>query len=535
MARLLSVEAKLSQIRVAEMEYKGKTGRVRRSFRFAAPRGAVEDGQIRDTQTIGELLKKELVSNKIKTKKVCFVTDAARIASREVRIPYVKKSRIQSIIEANVGDYFPIDVSKYTLSYNILNVEEDNGEKKYHLMVYAAPRALSAAYRETAAVAGLTMTGLTYTGDSIYQAVKDEFGSGVSIVIKVEERNTGITIVKDGVLALQRTINYGVETAVETVRMYPVFGSDLNRERAMEILCSRNCIRSSFELPPEEYEPEDTDEFVREARREVAESLRYLIGNISRIMDYYVSRNQGTVFEKILCCGIGGEVKGLTALLTQELGQKVEILSSLSNITCPKEEMDGGLSAYIAVVAAGRSEANLIEKAGKDRGKEKKGVSGAVLVLVTGAAAGLVLAGVGIGTRVSRSREQEQLNMRIRQASDIEDTYRDYQNSQMSYGQFLMMYEYTNTPNEGLVEFIEEMERKLPSASVVQNFNSTGTSVSFTIQVAGKAEAAETIMQLRSFDSLSDVTTTGISESEDGTVSMTLNCTYAEPAPLSSR
>ena len=181
MAKILSIEAEASQIRVAEVEVRGKKGKIHNCFCIPAPQGAVEDGQIRDTKTLGENLKAELSQRKIRTKKVYFATGSTRIASREVRIPFVKANRIQSIIEANATDYFPIDVSKYVLSYSVIDVEsqksEDGKEEtmQYHLMVYAAPKAISAAYSEFAENAGLTMTGITYTGDSIYHSVKDEY------------------------------------------------------------------------------------------------------------------------------------------------------------------------------------------------------------------------------------------------------------------------------------------------------------------------------------------------------------------------
>ena len=50
----------------------GKKGRIYNCFCIPAPQGAVEDGQIRDTKTLGENLKVELSQRKIKTKKVYF-------------------------------------------------------------------------------------------------------------------------------------------------------------------------------------------------------------------------------------------------------------------------------------------------------------------------------------------------------------------------------------------------------------------------------------------------------------------------------
>ena len=74
----------------------------------------------------------------------------------------------------------------------------------------------------------------------------------------------------------------------------------------------------------------------------------------------------------------------------------------------------------------------------------------------------------------------------------------------------------------------------MPSNIVVEDFNSTGSQVSFSMRVTSKAEAANTLIQLRTFDSLLDVTTTGISEGEDGTISMSVICSYQMPSLLES-
>mgnify|MGYP002248384973 CR=1 FL=1 len=86
MARILSIEAEASQIRVAEVEVRGKKGRIYNCFCIPAPQGAVEDGQIRDTKTLGENLKAELSQRKIKTKKVYFCHRFYQDRKQEVRI-----------------------------------------------------------------------------------------------------------------------------------------------------------------------------------------------------------------------------------------------------------------------------------------------------------------------------------------------------------------------------------------------------------------------------------------------------------------
>lgn len=524
MAKILSVEVEAAQLRVAQIEARGKKGKIFNCFCIPVPQGAVEDGQIRDTKSLGESLKEELAQRRIKTKKVFFVTGSTRIASREVFIPMVKKNKIQSIIEANAADYFPIDISKYVLSYSIVNtVTEKTAEakeenKQYRLIVYAAPKMISSAYREFAEYAGLVMTGITYTGDSLYHAVKEKYAKGVHILVKIEWAGTSISVVSDGKLTLQRNINYGVDSAAEAVRTFPEIGDGLDLGGALEVLCSRNCI----------YPFLDTVDAEDAAKAEITESFRYLIGNISRIMDYYISRNAGTVFDSIECCGLGAQIQGLPVLLTNELGQKAEILKSVENYF----GTDQSAYLYAAVMAAGVSRLNLMEKVSRKKKEAKETLSGAIVVFAAGAVAGLTLTAAGYANRIYQEREQEQLNQQITQESSIEAIYNAYNTAKTQYENYQDMYQYTNTPNEGLKKFMEEMEEKMPSDITVESFTSTGTQVSFSMRVTSKSAAANTLMQLRTFESLAAVTTTGIDESEDGTVSMSVSCVYSQQALL---
>ena len=538
MARFLSIEAESTQIRVGEVEISGRKGRMLQCFCVPVPQGSVEDGQIRDTKGLGELLRQQLNERGIRTKKAWFVTGSTRIASREVQIPLVKKSRIQSIIEANATDYFPIDVTKYVMSYIILGITGEKGkkgeeaeqkkaadqERQYRLMVYASPKAISTAYYEFAQSAGLTLSGITFTGNTVYQTVQEEYTSGAHILIKVELENTGISIIRDGKLSFQRNINYGMESAVETIRSFPQFGDRLEVQDALQLLSEKKWIYPS--LDGQIGEEPDT------VKSEVTESLRYLVGNISRIMDYYISRNGDVNFESIVLCGMGGQVQGLAELLTQELGQKVELLTKITRYSVPDTNKNEGLFLYIAVMDPVKSGLNLMEKTGRKQKEVKETLSGAWVVFGVGALAAVALAVAGVGARIYQTHEQERLNQRIAEEQSIEDVYAAYNNAKSQYDNFQSMYAYTNTPNEGLEAFIQEMEEKMPSSITVETFSSTGSQVSFSMRVASKSEAANTLIQLRTFDSLSSVTTTGIDEGEDGTVTMSVTCTYRNPALL---
>ena len=543
MANILTIEVGTTDIRVAEMRDDKKDSSIRRCFRFPVSQGLVEDGLIKDAQGLGEQLKNELLARKISARKARFIVASSRIASREIRIPFIKKNRIQDLIEMNAADYFPIDPAEYIISYRIIDVEEEGEgkekERKYHLMVYACPKDLAKSYSQLAEAAGLILSCLAPIGDSVYMAVRSTYAVGTHMLIKLEEDAMLVSIIRDGELQMQRNIGYGINGAVEAVQMIPVFGEHLSYEEALELMLKRNCVRRTLNPDSVITEPEDETEEIKEARTEVSQNLRYLVGNISRIMDYYLARNPGGSFDTMECCGIGAAVLGVTKLLSHELAQEVSELKSVEEHKVTAGEEGGNAEAiYVALFGVDINSANLMERLKKGQNRRKKhdgeDIRGAVVVFMIGAIASVILVVFSLGSRLYQTQRQKKLNTEITKNESAETIYNEYNSMQEKYSQYKQMYDYTNTPNESLVAFLQELEQKMPSTLVIENFTSTGEGVSFTVEVANKKEAANTLMQLRKFESLTSVTTAGTTEDESGIVTMSVTAAYAQPAAMAT-
>lgn len=534
MARYINVEIDNARLRIAEIEDNGRKPRMLMAFGVAVPQGVIDDGEIRDTKNLGELLAQTLNSHGVRTKKAYFVASSSRIASRRLQIPLVKKNKIQALLEENVTEYFPIDATKYVLSYMVLGEIEKPAEgntpamKQYDLLAYAAPKTISTAYQEMAEYAGLTLTGIGYTGESIYQSVRDLYSEGVHLVAKIEMDHTLISVIKDGDLALQRSVNYGLDSAVDAVLNTKAFGDISEEGEALAVLYSQPCLYGRLEA-----EALDADPVLSEARMEVTESFRYLIGNISRIMDYYISRNPGAVFDSVACCGLGGGILGLPALFGYELAQPVTILDTLGDAPMPKLPDGDGLYLFIALASGAASGVNLMEKVTKKQKNEKDSMRGAILICGLGIAAGLLLAIIGLGARGYQQFTHSSLERKIASKQSIQELYDTYTQKKELAESFDSLYAYTSTPNEQLRAFLEEMEEKMPADLTLDSFTSTGTEVDFNLHVSDKNEAAQVLMQLRTFESLATVTTAGLDEDENGDVTMLVNCTYATPAAVS--
>lgn len=200
------------------------------------------------------------------------------------------------------------------------------------------------------------------------------------------------------------------------------------------------------------------------------------------------------------------------------------------------EETDNAEAIYIALFGVDGNSANLMEQVKRGKGGKKKrngeDIRGAVVVFVIGAAASIILVAFSLGSRLYQTQRQKRLNTEITKNESAETIYNEYKSMKEKYSQYEQMYNFTNTPNESLVAFLGELEQKMPSTLVIDSFTSTGTGVSFSVEVANKKEAANTLMQLRKFESLTGVSTTGTSEDESGIVTMSVTANYAQPAVM---
>ncbi len=542
---MLSIEMKRSQVRVMYVEGTKNRKRVLSCFRFELPAGLVEDGYIEDTKALGKILKEELQKRNLsKIKKTYFSVYSTRIGGKEVQLPYVPKKKIFGMVEVNASEYFPVDISQYVLAYDVLDIIEEKSDKKadkkekkkrhYQLMVYAVPRALLTCYQQVSEEAGIELVGLNYSNNSVYQTIRKNYETGVHMMMKIEEKETVITIMRDGKLSLQRTLSYGMESALEVLASYPIFKAQGNYSKCWELLFKKNCIYPS--LDPEKLEVyKETDlEELWEGKREVTESLRYLIGNISRIMDYYISRNVGVEFDSISYAGLGCEVKGLGELFTEELGQTVLPVKEVADVkydTSLSEQKDY-VGVFLAGIGGVNSPVNIIRNDERQKRKEKENLNGAWLIFGAGIVASLALAGTSIITYNLQKKEQARLNQEISSRQDAEDIYQQYIAEKSLHTQLEDLYQYTVTPNEELLSLIEELEAKMPSSIRMDSFSSTGTEVNFTAKVSTKEEAAKVLIELRTFESINLISTSGITEDENGEVSFTVTANYVNPSNI---
>lgn len=543
--KVISIEIGYSLTRVCEVDYKSKTHRVYKSFTIPTAEGVINDGALMVTPEYADSLKKALTENKMKCKQVMFTITSAKIASREVTIPFVKENRIADVVNANASDYFPVDLSQYQLAYSILGViGETKGTQQYKLLVMAAPTALLDGYYDLAKALKLEIAAIDYAGNSVYQVVKEECAQGTNLIVKIDERSTLVMVVQNGTLAFTRNVAYGMEEAIDTVMESRHWGDIQNVEQALQVMAKNDCVlitnASENEVdylddPPEEELGEKTAE--ERAKQTVTDALLPLTGGIARVIDYYVSHNAGTSVDRVVITGLGANIRGMAELLAGEINHPVEILRQSAGWNLEKNFKQEYYGEYIACVGAAAEPLGFKKEADKGKGKKEGGsksssavngtfIAGLLLVV------GLIVAIALISFSIIRYAGAQKTNMELKaQSAELEEVvpiYNEYVETLTDYNLAVSMYDVTKNRNEELVEFLEELENKLPSDVHVVSFTSTTEGVAINMSVSTKTEVAAAIEQLRTFESLQPTSVTVASvveeiEEETGTVSVSFS------------
>lgn len=541
--RVLSIEIGNSFTKICEIDYKVKKPKVYKVLTVETPEGVVVDGMLQPTQEYADHLVNALGTNGIRTKKVIFTISSTRVASREVQIPNVKANKIEALVKTNANDYFPVDLTQYEIGHYLAGGLTEEG--KLRVMALAVPKALLDSYYQLAQMCGWEVECFDYSSNSLYQILRDEKSEKVTMMIKIDENSTIVTVLSAGKVLLQRTVAYGVQDAIETMiasGAYAVNDPMSAVERFQKKTCLNRVLHPGDKLWEENagrWEDEDAGNAeVTAARQKITSSLEPLIVGVGRVIDFYDSRNSDTPIERTYVTGLGGSFSGMSKLFTNCLERKVHTLSEMDDkIGMSKAIRSTRPAAYISCLGAVLAPVGLIDKS-TQKAKGLTVVSGtnytfvSVAVLVLGVILSIAMAVTSLTRYFGTVAENVALQARVEELQPAQTVYNEYLSAAAQYDKYKYLYEYTENPNENLVEFINELEQILPSSFWTNSFSSDMEGISMSVTVEGKAAAARTILNIRNMESIEDVQISNITDTQnelgESAVTFSITGTYAD-------
>jgi len=291
--KVLSIEVTDIVTRVVEVDYGKKDPVVHKAVVFPTPDKTVSDGVIEGVETFTKEFQRQ--THGFSTKNVVIALATNKVISREVAIPEMKDDQITDFIENQKSEYFPMDTSGHNLVYRILDRNKDN--KQIRIIVYAVPQKLIMNYQSFASLAGLRIVSIDYNGNAIYQWLSNEAHKEMDMYLQINERSTLFTVLEKRKYAIQRNINFGAYVLCDRLMQSGYYdnedmGQGLTRAEALKKLTEEELMFPSFAAIRLSEPDSEAAERLHAAKEQVTEGMRQLLGNLSRVMEYYHSKNQ---------------------------------------------------------------------------------------------------------------------------------------------------------------------------------------------------------------------------------------------------
>lgn len=569
--RVLSIEIGYLLTKVCEIE-RGKTPRILNSFVIPTPDSMLMDGIVETNSQFVTDFGVEMANRRIKTNKAIFTIASSKIAAREAVIPFVKEKQIQSVVRANLSEYFPVDPSQYMFSHSVIDIireevakeepKEDakkadtNGQaaetkaeeetetknkptKKakaeeaapkqplgkptgYKILALAAPKQLIASYERLAKSLNLDVVSIDYNGNSIYQAAKEECKDGVQLIVKIDERNSLIMIIDNGAIALNRTIPYGIDEAISTLQETKSLGEVKTYSDALDLARRKTCILNSFDIAnaaTANSGQSDSDDSVqvREDKATVTNSLRTLAGGIMRVIEYYNANHGSRPIEKAYLTGIGADFSGLSALLTIEFGFKVKNLVHLAGINIEKVFKDVTYGEYVTVIGASIAPIRFYadhDEEGKGKSSSKSGVSGmfvAILVAALGVIASIIMIVMSLVPYTKELANNLKYKKTITALTPAYETYEKFLKVKADIEYLRNVDRAGLNRNNEFNEFLSFLETEMPYSFCVTSIDTDYESMTMEATVGSKEEVAYALSKLKNYEMFLSADITGVS------------------------
>lgn len=512
--KVLSIEIGYALTKVLEIDYKAKNPKVYSSFVLDTPSDFFTDDIITDHPEFSETFRKKLEELNIKTRNCVFTVTSGKIATREVPVPSaVKDNRIQTLIDMNARDYFPIDLSSYTLTYSVLrdNVKEGLELKKY-LLVLAAPKDLLESYINFGTSCGLETIALDYNGNSLYEAVKDSLQTEeLKMFIKVDEKYSYCMIVKGKDVVFTRNLAYGIDDAIEEIIDRKTFEGVNTYLSAMDLARGESIIYESFNYDNNN----DSDTKARrEAKKAVTDSFKTFVNGVARIIDIYKSKNVEEDISAIYLTGIGADFSGLQKLVAAETGYDCKVYTHFDLIRFDKTAKELSLGEYITCVGAALKPVGFVQAESKESTVSLKSSdysAAAVLFFLLCIVASLTLMLMVLIPYKDAQKDKAIYEKRIENYKPSYDTYTDYLSTDYTKLKLEYFETLTDSNMNHIVEFIEDLEKCIPKSTIIQSFAATNAGVSMSVTVDSKAASAALIDNIKNLDEVGSVTVSSVS------------------------
>ncbi|MBV1757005.1 MAG: type IV pilus assembly protein PilM [Dethiosulfatibacter sp.] len=382
MAKLVSIDIGSKSIKIVEGISDKKNLTVKKAVKISTPIDSIQEGYIKDFESVRNVLKQTLTSNGIKTKNAVFNINTTSLITRTVELPILKKhNETIQMIRFELEQFLPVVLDEYKIVFRVVKTYTEDGIKKGSYLIYAVPTKLINDYIHLADVIGLRLISM----DLSFNSLEKVFSVGRTIndekilkdkayyVLEMGHKSLIFNVMSNDKNLFTRIINLGgADIDVSIGNLF-----DTNPENATKL---KHKV-SNLELYQLET-PEDTS-----VNNIISTTVGEWTNEVRRVIQYFTSRNKEMEAGKLFLYGGSSSIKNIDKYFKESLNIDTLIIEKINGFSLDlksKGDKDLDLSEYLNSVAGllkTKSDMNLLSDIIKTKQKRLKNVATGTLVL----------------------------------------------------------------------------------------------------------------------------------------------------------
>lgn len=494
----------------------------KQAFAFETPVDSVQDGIIIDNATFAGSLTRNLQANNCSdAKELIFTILSSKVATREVQMPLMSDIKIEAIVESNKSEYFPMELERYVVLFRVMSRVKKGAEKGCNVMVMAMPITVNESCVAVAEQVGIKLKCVDAACSSMVDGVTKLKQMQVTAFVNIQATSTNMCFMRGSELLLQRTLSFGGDDLVGAY--LEEAGKTLDYIEAIDDLSN--------------YYAEQNIQG-RLSEEDVGDLLDRTVGSIARGVDFF-NLNKGGGVSQMVLMGTCGSIIGMQEMIEQATGLPSVQMNHLP-AAMPMRSFSNTAGYFISTMEAGAAGINFAKNDTDKKKRTEKAMQGNTEVSPTMAALVFFLLAVGAGywayisvsALAQAEAELNSLNQQIEQMAYLDAKFIEYTSYEESKVALLEFAAMTENPNENLVEFLAELEAKMPEEILIMNATCTDSMVSMSLSVSNLVEAATVLAKMRTFTSISNFSISdialGVDELNNETANFSIVCNYGE-------
>ena len=343
--KVVSFDIGSSTIKIAVGKYDNNKVSIEKLIDVITPDGAVNDGIIQNIDSLADIIKFTLDQNKIVVKDAICTSNSSMIINRELNIPKVDESEIDTVVHFEIQQYLPINLDDYIVQCIILDEFKDqfDSSEKYKVNVIAYPQKMARGYYELLNKLELQPHALDVTHNSINKLVDIT----KTINIRDIDKNSTVAFVDMGSSSIK--VNIYKKGKLDFTRIIKVGGNDIDFELSQELNMS---IKSTESMKIDKDNISEA-EYKEKVNSIINKVVKNWLVDIERILQFYKNKNMGNTIDSIFIYGGSSNISGLKEAFESAFTistEKINAISSVENAKSLEEPIEEYINAIAAII-----------------------------------------------------------------------------------------------------------------------------------------------------------------------------------------